>query len=153
MVKFGKSLKVLSHNWKAMLSSIFIQLLIFAVWMALCWWAFGGLLSHFLDVMAELDLQSKISAVIDQISSGVNSSEMILEEITSMVEQVVQKIKEIPNFAGQVMLSYLLAILLFTVYRMAIGICDVPVVGQINEFMTCNSSRPFFWYFFKKRFS
>lgn len=150
MNSFGNALKIALINWRTMIKSVFIQLLVFAIVVALCLWAFNGLFVSISALIEDIDFDGAVTTMFEEITSGTLSSRQLIDNVVAIVERVVEAVNEVPNFIGRINLSYLLAIGILCVYRMTIGCCDVSVMCQVTEFMTSNSFRPFSWYFFKK---
>lgn len=149
-MKYTKSLKISAINWQTMLKTVLVQLLVFACILALVLLAFHDVFDAIVAVVSSLDFSAFAGMTIEELIQGTLTNQTVTENVRALLNQLVQAIEAIPNFSNLVFVSYLIGLLLFMLYRMFIGCCDVPVMCQIVEFMESNTFRPFSWYFFKK---
>ena len=149
-MKYAKSLKIAAINWQTMLKTILVQLIVFACVLALVLLSFHDVFDAVVAVIGTLDFSAFAGMTFDELVQGTLTNQIVTENVRTLVNQFITAIEAIPNFGNLVFFSYLIGLLLFMLYRMFVGLCDVSVMCQIVEFMESNAFRPFSWYFFKK---
>lgn len=145
-----KSLKLASHNWKALLKSILYQALLLALVIALAFVIFGEFVDDLISVIQENHLNDFVNNTINSVISGEFNSEQFAADLGELLANLRQSVESMRFPWGGITMSYVMVIVLFVVYRMLVSITDVAVGCQIDEFMTSNAERPFTWYFVKK---
>lgn len=146
-----KPLCITSFNWKVLLKSIFCQILILALVLALGFTIFGNLIGDIMRVVNENQVLDLISKMINSIMSGEFDGAVFTEELNQVVTSVRDGIAQLRHPFGVMELTYVLFVVIVVLYRLLVSATDVTVTCQLDEFMTSNASRPFTWFFIKKQ--
>lgn len=144
------SLSLSLYNWKVLLKSLICQLVILALIGALVFTFFGQTFDAVSQVLADNDLGAMATEIFDAISSGEFDSNYFSQRLLAFSQNLHEGINSVRELWGYSWVMYLVMFVVLVAYRMLVSVTDVIVGCQLDEYMTSNASRPFFWYAFKK---
>lgn len=147
----GKSLRLSACNWKVLVKSVLCQAVFYAIVLALCATAFGGVVGEVVNAINKSGAVDFVKQTIAQIAEGKFQPDTFGEGVQNVVAALQSAIGDIEGLLGSVELTYIMLLVVVCVYRMLIAVTDVTVDCQLEEFMTSNATRPFSWFFFKKQ--
>ncbi len=147
----GKSLSLSAHNWKVLLKTIVCQTIIYFLMVALCSMVLGGLIADIIAVLRDNQVADFISQTLRSIAEGTFNSTDFSNQLSTIISQIQSDISALSSNWGSAEFPYIIAFVVFVIYRTLIAITDVATDCQIAEFMTSNAERPFLWYFVKKQ--
>jgi hypothetical protein len=136
--------------WPLLIKSLFAQMLILALIVALCFVFFYDVSKTVVDLVEELGLVDVVMDTITQIADQTFNSADFAVLLEEKIAQVTDAIERLPNLFNRVEFAYFMAILAICLYRMLISSADMTVMHSLKEFMTTNAKRPFIWYYVKK---
>lgn len=146
-----KSLSVAAHNWKVLLKSLLLQVVLLALVVALGITVFGNLAEGIVNILNDHNVTDFVYDTINAIVDGTFDSANFSAELNDVIVTLQQSVSELKHPWGMVEISYAVLALIVLGYRMLVSVADVPVMCQLDEFMTSNAARPFSWYLFKKQ--
>lgn len=117
---------------------------------ALSYLIFGGFVDDVVKIFAAGNWGKLVTDTFNAIANHTFDSAVFADQLRLNLEQMIKSIQSIPNIWNRVEVSYVSFILIICLYRVLISFSDVTVGFQLHEFMTANTSRPFFWFFIKK---
>ncbi|MEG1706902.1 MAG: hypothetical protein RR291_05355, partial [Clostridia bacterium] len=138
------------NSKRNMLTSVIFQLVVFALVIALCFLIFSDVAEIIMNVFLSDDISTIVYNQIESIRNNTFNSEQLILDIKDIIDNVREKIEQIPNAYNSIILSYFMGILILSIYRMINSISDYAVVSRMNEFMSSNVNRPMLWFFVKK---
>ncbi|MCH5156333.1 MAG: hypothetical protein J1G02_00475 [Clostridiales bacterium] len=146
-----KPLRLASANWKVLLKTILYQALLLALIVALGSLIFGNVFDEVVHIVRDNNIKDFLYDTVNSIFSAEFDSEQFAVEFSELISTVKQSITSVDVPWGNVTLSYLIFVFIFTLYRMLVSLSDVACECQLEEFMTSNAERPFIWFFVKKQ--
>ena len=146
-----KPLSLAAFNWKVLVKSIFYQVLLLALVLALGFTIFGNLIDDLIQLIKDNHIADFVSETISAIVNGEFDSAVFTNNLSELISNLQEGISSLRHPYGVVELTYILFVLIVLLYRLLVSLTDVSVECQLDEFMTSNASRPFTWFFFKKQ--
>lgn len=146
-----KSLSIASHNWKTLVKSLLLQVVLLALVVALGFTVFGNLAEGIVDIINDHSITDFVYNTINAIVDGTFDSGDFTSQLNDVIDTLQQSVSALKHPWGMVEISYVLLALIVLGYRVLVSVTDIPVVCQLDEFMTSNATRPFAWFFFKKQ--
>ncbi len=151
MVVFGKALSVAACNWKVLLKSLFCQVVMYLLCLAIISSFWGGAIGDLVALLQNGNITDFLSGTIRSIADRTFDANAFAEGLGNLIRSVSQEVADIAAQIGDINVTALIIVALVAMYRMLIALTDVTAECQLDEFMCSNASRPFTWYFFKKQ--
>ena len=146
-----KSVSIACHNWKVLLKSLLLQVVLLSLVVALGVTLFGNMLSGVVEIFNESNVTDFAYDTINAIIDGTFDSMEFSAQLNEVIDSMREGLSSLEHPLGMPVFTYIFVVLIIVVYRMLVSLSDVPVGCQLEEFMTSNASRPFTWYLIKKQ--
>lgn len=150
MNPFAKSFRLAYNNSALALSSILIQLMAFALVVALLALAVFPVFSAFVDVLSEFEITTNIEEFIEILTKEEFDYEKVSDAIAKIIDKIVEMFNAAQGRFSSIIWAYAAVLLISVLFRFAQSLVDVPVACSLNEFMLTCQNRRYIWYFIKK---
>jgi hypothetical protein len=153
-MRFKKALRLSVTNLPLILKTIFTQLIIMSIILAVFALCVSGVVNKAIALFNELQFKENINMILENFAAFFAGDEAfdndkMYNDIMNLVLSLRDAVDQIQGLFVSFGWAALFLILGIGAYRYFIAFTDIPATMHLTEFMQTSNGRPYIWYFFK----